>query len=383
MTRALRLPVGGAIRRSSPRSAGPGAALGVAVGQQLGGGLRRVGTEVAHWRRQARLIPDPVLRGDALASLREKRSYVNGAALFASVSVGARAADVQRLLATFQIMANYLDTVSERAAASGGATDGGLTRAFVDAVDPGEPPRRGYYAGLERSDDGGYLAALVSACRDGCQALPRHAAARTLLVREAERARALEITHDPDTRRRDDRLRAFAESEYPGDDDLAWFEHAAGAASAMTVIVLLALAARPLGPDATPAAVTRDLAVAAAAYRSTAALSTILDSYVDRAEDLASGDWSMVGYYPSAAGRQERISAVIERSMAGVRGLDDGARHAVIVGSMIAMFLSRDSARDPELRRCSQDLARAGGRLTQTLVPVLRTWRTVYRLRAL
>lgn len=358
--------------------------LGGAVGQQLGWGLRGVGADVARWRRRAQAIPDPVLRRDALTALREKRSYVNGAALFASVVPGDAARRVQPLLVTFQIMANYLDTVSERTVEVDADRGGRLMRAFVDAVDLSSPVAGdGYYAGLARTDDGGYLAELVSDCRRGCEALPRYAAARGLLAREAERARALEVTHDPVVVRRDDRLRGFAEDEYGAGHDLDWFEHAAGAASALTVIVLLALAGRPCDAATTPEDGTRELEMAASAYRWTAALSTILDSYVDRAEDLASGDWSMVGYYPSAEAGQARIAAVAERSLREVRGLREGERHAVIVSAMIAMFLSRDSARDGDLRACSRDLARSGGSLTRALVPVLRAWRTAYRLRAL
>ncbi|MBF6620107.1 MAG: DUF2600 family protein [Patulibacter sp.] len=357
-------------------------ALGVAVGQQLGGGLRRVSDDVARWQLRAQLIPDPVLRQGALVALHEKRSYVNGAALFATVAAGDGRPAVQRLLVTFQVMANYLDTVSERTIAA--ATESGhLMRAVVDAVDPASPVSDRYYAGLAHHDDGGYLAELVADCRRDCAALPRYAAARDLLVREAERVRALEIAHDPDASRRDARLRAFAQDEYGASDDLEWFEHAAGAASAMTVIVLLALAGRPPDQGALPGDADRELMAAAAAYRWTAALSTMLDSYVDRAEDLASGDWSMVGYYASPEAAPARIAMVIERSMREVRRLREGERHAVIVGAMIAMFLSRDSARDRELRDCSRDLARSGGALTRTLVPALRTWRTAYRLRAL
>lgn len=386
MTRAARLPL---VRSTvvatdpTPLSSRQIAALGSAVTQQLGGGQLRVAGEVARWQERAQEIPDPVLRRDALMSLREKRSYVNGAALFATLAVGDRTGVVPRVLVTFQVMANFLDTVSERTAVADGPQSGRLMRAFVDATDLCVPVCTDYYAEQAHADDGGYLAELVGACRRDCAALPHYPAARELLVREAARARALEIAHDPDEARRDGRLRAFAVGEGAAADELEWFEFAAGAASAMTVIVLLALAGRPLDPRVSPADTVRELAAVASAYRWTAALSTILDSYVDREEDLASGDWSMVGYYPSTAAGLARIATVTERSLRELRALRSGERHAVIVASMIAMFLSRDSARTPQLRSSSDELARAAGTLTRVLVPVLRLWRTAYRLRSL
>jgi tetraprenyl-beta-curcumene synthase len=57
-------------------------------------------------------------------------------------------------------------------------------------------------------------------------------------------------------------------------------------------------------------------------------------------------------------------------------------RDAVIVASMIAMYLSKDSARTPELDDYTRLLARAGGSLTRLLMPVLRTWRALYGQRS-
>ncbi len=45
---------------------------------------------------------------------------------------------------------------------------------------------------------------------------------------------------------------------------------------------------------------------------------------------------------------------------------------------MIAMYLSKDSARTPELRASTAALLRAGGSLTRVLLPVLRLWRIAF-----
>lgn len=51
-------------------------------------------------------------------------------------------------------------------------------------------------------------------------------------------------------------------------------------------------------------------------------------------------------------------------------------RHAVLLGCMIALYLSKDSARTPELRETTTRIVAAGGTLPKLLLPVLRTWRT-------
>jgi hypothetical protein len=108
----------------------------------------------------------------------------------------------------------------------------------------------------------------------------------------------------------------------------------------------------------------------------------MLDSYVDQAEDAANRDHSYVAHYPSEELALRRIKECIARAAHGARGLRNGPRHAVIFACMIAMYLSKDSARTPAMRASTRELARAGGTLTMVLLPILRLWRIYYRQRA-
>jgi hypothetical protein len=54
----------------------------------------------------------------------------------------------------------------------------------------------------------------------------------------------------------------------------------------------------------------------------------------------------------------------------------------VIVGCMVAMYLSKDSARTPAARRATKELVRAGGSLCRLLHPILRLWRVAYSQRS-
>jgi hypothetical protein len=46
---------------------------------------------------------------------------------------------------------------------------------------------------------------------------------------------------------------------------------------------------------------------------------------------------------------------------------------------MIAMYLSKDTARGPPLECTSEHLLRAGGSLAKLLLPILRAWRVLYQ----
>lgn len=347
-------------------------ALARGVGFEFGWALRAVSRELRGWRELAERIPDPILRADAVDSLDGKGHFNYGVALF-GILLDRRDPRLLRALVAFQITANFLDVTSERAAAERGDSGGSLMLAFVDAVDV-EGGYQDYYADHPWSDDGGFLRALVAATRAGCATLPHYEVARPLLLREARRERALEVVHDPQAVRRDDAVRCFAHDEYGSDTEAAWFELAAGATNGLAVVVLLALAADP-------GATADDLWASSDAYVWVAVISTMLDSFVDQADDVAKGDWSAIESYPSDALAVDRLTYLVDRSLREVSRLRNGDRHAVIVSAMFALLLSRDTARSEPLRRPVRRMVRAGGSLTRLLVPTLRAWRVAFRLR--
>jgi tetraprenyl-beta-curcumene synthase len=349
-----------------PLSRSQCSALLTATARQLGWGLRAVAREVGAWRARAVAIPDPAVRRDALSALRDKRGHADGAALFWTLP-RTRNDDLLRALVHYELLQDFLDTVTEQGAAIGPHDGEPLYLALADALEP-ERTIADYYAGCRRDDDG-YLAALVTGCRDACRALPGYDVVRPLLAREALRSRVLVINHRGDETSRDAELRRWATRHLPAERDLQWFERTAAASGWITTHALLAAAAS--------GTVSREEAVAThAAYFPWLAMAlTMLDSYADQAEDRANGDHSYVGHYTMPETAIERLCESVTRAARGVLALPDGERHAVLVGCMIALYLSKDSARAPSLREASARIAAAGGALPKVLLPVLRTWR--------
>lgn len=351
------------------------AALASGVGRELGWGLRTVSREVAAWQRRAAQIRAPELRALALHSLADKRSLTEGAARFWEVP-RRRSTPLVKVLVAFQILANFLDTVSERGQrdlAARTLAPSSIMLAFIDAVDV-DQPTRDYYRDYPEWDDDGYLLALVQVCRSCCVGLPSYRQARGRLARHARLAGVLDLHHDPDPVRRDRALRRFATTWFANDTTVSWFEHAAAASSALNVIVLLTLASEPRTTE-------RELDAAITTYTNVGVLSVVLDSFADQLDDAVSGHLSFIGYYPNAPAAVNRIQYLIERSLRDAAGLRNGSRHVLLVSMMIAMFLSRDSARSDTLLADTTTLIAAGGSMTRYLVPVLRFWRVSYRLK--
>jgi tetraprenyl-beta-curcumene synthase len=330
-------------------------------------GLSAVAGEVRIWRARAAEIPDPLLRSDALTALTRKRGHTDGAALLWTIP-RARDPNLMRLLATYEIIWDFLDCVNERGACAGQINGRQLHLALVDALDLTRPISD-YYKHNSSQDDGGYLRTLVDVCREGCRMLPSYWAIRPLLVREAIRAQVLAINHDLDSSCRDADLQKWAASEFPDPPQATWFELTGAASASLTVHALLAIGAEPTCREAS-------LARTCDAYFpwiSTA--TTMLDSYVDQVEDVANGDHSYVAHYSTPQLAAGRIRELVERCLTEARALEDGERHTLIVACMVAMYLSKDSAHTEALRETTNSFVRAGGSLTRLLLPILRLWR--------
>jgi tetraprenyl-beta-curcumene synthase len=348
--------------------------LCAAAGRELLWGLRKVSRETHDWGRRARAIPDTTLRIDALGSLASKRASTDGAALFWTLCKQ-RNTGLLCLLVTYETMADFLDSVSERGAHVGMKNGTQLHLALWQALDLGAPISD-YYRYHPWRDDGGYLLAMLHACRKGCAQLPSYGCVRPLLIRAATLTQVLGLNHEPDPALRDPALEAWVKLQFDMDHELAWFELTAAASAWLTVLALLALAA---GDECDG----NRIAEAYAAYLPwISMIGTMLDSYVDAKEDLRNGDHCYLAHYPDVELAVERVSGLVHRAATQASALPGGTRHAVIVACMVAMYLSKDSAQAPEMRADTRRLVDSAGSLAKLLLPVLRLWRIVYAQRA-
>jgi len=334
--------------------------------------IPNVAREVRRWHAVALEAQDPALRADATMTLERERLNTEGAALFAVLPCR-REPRLLRVLAAYQITLDYLDTISERPSDDPLGNGSQLHRGLTEAVDPGGPISDHYRLHPQR-DDGGYLRELIETCRAGCVTLPAFGLVRARVARSAHLGTVQVPNHDPCPARRIAGLRAWVERELPGRPELHWFEWTAAASSSLWTLALLALAADPhLRED--------DVVEAEAVYFPwICAASTLLDAFVDQRSDREEGNHSYVEHYDSPAEMVERLCEIVYRSVDGARRLRGGERHALIAAGMVSMYLSKASARAPELRAASARIARAAGSLPRIQMPIMRAMRALQRL---
>lgn len=342
------------------------------VGRELTWGLYAASRELARWRHLAGRIPEGPLRTDAIDALSRKRGQSDGAALF-SILPRSRCRSYLRLLVAYQVIWDYLDSVNERGAHAGTTNGRQLHLALVDALEPGGPTRD-YYAHSPWQDDGGYLQTLVDTCRECCTRLPSYERVRGLVLRDAMRAQVLALNHDIDPSRRDHSLRRWAADQFPERHDVSWWEMSGAASAGLATFALLALACEPSADE-------REIQLTHAAYFPWAsALACMLDSYADQVEDAENRDHSYLAHYPSQEAAVSGICALARRCLCELHRLKNSTKHLVIVCSMVALYLSKDSVRTDQRRTDSELIVSASGSLSRTLIPALRLWRSAHQL---
>jgi tetraprenyl-beta-curcumene synthase len=319
-------------------------------------------------------MPDAPIRADALQSIARKRAHADGAALF-WILPRRRHPRLPALLAGYQTIWDFLDNAGERGACMGERNGRLLHSALVQALDPHAPIGEHYRHHL-CDDDGGYLRALIVACREACLELPSYNCVRAAVLAEAERCAIQSINHHPDPADRDTALRAWAAAHPLAGEQFGWFELTAAASASLVPHVLLALAAEP-------AYEPQEIAAVHAAYLPWVSLTTaMLDSYADLPEDAVAGAHSYIAHYRDGEEAVRRVGQIVEQAARATADLPQGHRHAIVLACVVAMYLSKDGARAAERCAGTQSLARSGGSLSRLLLPVLRVWRTAYGQRA-
>jgi tetraprenyl-beta-curcumene synthase len=328
--------------------------------------------EVTRWERRAIQIPDPSLRGLALEALSAERGNLEGAAAFAAFLPRRHRAAVVRALVAFQAAYDYADALSEQPNPHPASNAHRLHGALLAALSRGQRPYD-YYDRLSRTDDGGYLGALIEHCATSLQSLPSYSIIAGLAQAAARRMvlyQSFNLAESQGGRRALERW-ASAQTHAA---DLHWWEAAAAAGSSLVVFALIAAAASPNleGRHAR--------ALAYAYFPWIGALHILLDSLVDRAEDAESGYRSFLDYYGSPEKAAHRLHAIATRSARLAAKLPYGEQHSLILTAMVSFYLSATCRDCPYARMARPLLVSAMGTLATPMMLVMVARRSATHL---
>lgn len=345
--------------------------LGTTVARYLTSVLPLVRRELTCWHARALEIPDPALRLHALEGLL-KRGNLEGAALFAVLAPGGHRRETVRALVAFQTAYNYLDTLAEQTSADPIANGRQLHQALLDALDP-TATHADYYALHPQHDDGGFLVALVDACRTALTTLPSYATVGAVTSAAAARIAEFQSLNLTEHQGGDEALESWARGQATAAPGLDWWQTAGAGGSSLAVYALFAAAA---DPDVCKQDVE---AIEAAYFPSICALHSLLDSLVDVAEDQQAGQRNLLSYHASAGQAAIAMGILAQRASDAVGNLPDELRHRVILIAMVSYYLSSPEACTPYGRAIAASVAGAVGPLLSPALVLFKVRRALTR----
>lgn len=291
----------------------------------------RVHREIVRVRAHAACIPDARLRDLALLSLEHKRANIEGAAAFATLTSWPWRAHVVRSLVACQVLCDYLDVLCEQPSTDPIATGYELHEKLYAAFLPvlsGERARwRAHRA------DGRYLGSLVDSIRGGLSFLPARQIVARALARAADRIVTYQALNHGDACGSHEPFERWAKRQNRACEGFHWWETGGAAGSTLGLHVLMGVAA---DPDLSIADVE---AIESAYFPWVGALHSLLDSLVDRGEDMAMGARGLIDCYASANDAAERMHLLLCEALRRTAELPRGRRHMLIVAAMTCFYL--------------------------------------------
>ncbi|MBX6377223.1 MAG: DUF2600 family protein [Clostridia bacterium] len=335
--------------------------------------LRWTQPEIARWEAAATAIPDPELRRQALASLRTKRFHAEGGTAYAVGAPARQCRRLARLIVALQTISDYLDNLCDRMGVQCEEDFRCLHGALLDAVTPEAAPAVDYYRRHPWRHDGGYLAALVTACRRDFSHLPSYPVVRSAVQQLAALYVELQCLKHLPPRVRGPRLRAWCQSPAVAEafgaagvqPRLAWWELAAATGSTLGIFALFRLAATPGVPAAAAEATARSY------FPDICALHILLDYLIDQEEDRQHGDFNFVACYgPGAAA--DGLARLLQRARTNCRHLPEADFHETVVCALPGFYLADPKADAPALTSVRRRLLQEGDWRTRSVFAATR-----------
>jgi tetraprenyl-beta-curcumene synthase len=326
----------------------------------LAGAVR---AQVRHWERRAAAMSDPELRALALAKLRAERFNAEAAALLATLAPRPQRAPAVDAIVALELMFDYLDGLTERPLADPLGDGQRLYAPFLGALDG------------EAAAGGDYSHELARSAQAALRRLPAWEAVAPVARRCALRGAHSQIRMHAAPRLGAGQLEEWARRE-ARPTGLGWREFLAGAAcSALGLHALIASAADPRTTRAQAERID-------AAYLPMGAVLTLLDGLVDHERDIAAGELSYAGLYPTPSLAASAAVLTARRALDAAASLRHGPHHAMTLAGAVAYWGTAPGARTAVAAPAFDGLRRELGAMLVPARLLMRAWRAGRRLRA-
>ncbi|KAF0160289.1 MAG: cytoplasmic protein [Syntrophaceae bacterium] len=306
------------------------------------------------WKERAQKIPDPELRRQALASIATKTFHCEGGSLYGLLARH-HYKDAIKFIVAYQTISDYLDNLCDRSTSQDPKDFRALHESMLHALTP-KAPLTAYYRFRREQDDGGYLAALVQACREVLGHLSSYHLGAAALQELASVYIDLQVHKHVRKDERLPRLQAWFAGHEKGLPQMAWYEFAACAGSTLGIFCIVS---QLFNPATTAELIGR---IKNAYFPWVQGLHILLDYLIDQEEDRTGSDLNFCSYYEDSEHLSCRLSHFYSQAQASVASLPNAKFHHLITCGLLSIYLADHKvSRQKDVRVISKKLLSLGG----------------------
>lgn len=313
----------------------------------------QVKKELKRWEALADRSPERILAQQALESIRKKEFHCLGGGIYA-LYPGVCTREAIEFIVAYQTISDYLDNLVDALEIQDEKAFAQLHWAMTEALEP-EAELSDYYAGYPYREDGGYLGMLVKTCQEKVRSLPSYSLVKAEMIQLAQLYSALQTTKHLHPSIREEKMHQWIDPHLPEYPGLSVWEFAAATGSTLGIFCLFAAA---FDPELKLEDVQQ---IKGAYFPWIAGLHILLDYFIDLIEDRETAQLNFVEYYPSREKREERLNLFVQKSLLEARTLPYVNFHRAVIQGLLAMYLSDEKGRLPELVQTTRQLLVSGG----------------------
>jgi tetraprenyl-beta-curcumene synthase len=309
------------------------------------------------WKEQARGIPDPELRRQALMSIETKTFHCEGGAIYGLLA-GDMKVEAICFIVAYQTISDYLDNLCDRSTSQDPEDFRVLHESMFHALSPGTRSQN-YYRLRKEQADGGYLLALVQTCQEVLAKVPAYGQIAPALFELARYYCDLQVFKHSRVEERVPRLQAWFEQHQRQLPEMRWYEFCACAGSTLGIFCLVS--------SAMSEGLSRDSAarLKESYFPWVQGLHILLDYFVDQEEDRLGGDLNFCFYYETDDTLVERFVRFVQEADKSVSRLPEARFHRMINRGLLGLYLADTKVkRQRRLRELARKIGRQGGMLS-------------------
>jgi hypothetical protein len=326
--------------------------------------------ELARWEDPAAAIPDNTLRELAIDKLRFEGFNAEVAATLAVLAPRSVRPEAIRAIVSLEVLFDYLDGRTELPSGDPISESTSLCGAFSSAfATDGQdqlPPN---------TQDGAYVRALSARVKESWLTLPSAPEVAATVQRSAERCTQAQTQVHAAATLGDDTMEEWARERSLG-SGLGWREYLSGSASSVLAVhAVIAAAADPMTTGAQAERID-------AAYLAIGGVVTILDSLVDRREDLARDGPGLIRLFKTTDELADRLGSLTRLARLRAAEAPSGAHHVMTLAGVAAYYMTHPGAQDPLARTVLAKVRKELSPIIWPTLTVMGTWRKAKGIRA-